>query len=156
MTIYDFKIKDYLGNEVDFSKYKNKVLLIVNTATKCGFTNQYDELDDLYERYKDKGLEILDFPCNQFMKQAPGTSLEYHEACRLKFLVDFTQFEKIDVNGKHEHPLYAFLKEHSNKKKIKWNFTKFLVDKSGFVRYRFEPKQNPLSFEDKIVKLLEE
>lgn len=155
-TIYDFVINDYLGNPVNFNKFKGKVLLIVNTATKCGFTNQYNDLDALYEKYKSKGLEILDFPCNQFLFQAPGTSREYHDACRLKFMVEFHQFEKIDVNGKNEHPLYYFLKQNSNKKRIKWNFTKFLVDRKGNVRYRFEPEIKPLSFEDTIVKLLQE
>lgn len=155
-SIYDFIAYDYLGKPIKLNRFKGKVLLIVNTATKCGFTNQYDDLDQLYAKYKDKGLEILDFPCNQFLFQAPGTPKEYHDACRLKFMVEFTQFEKIKVNGKEEHPLYRYLKEHSNNKKIKWNFTKFLVDRKGNVRYRFEPEETPLSFENTIVKLLQE
>lgn len=154
MTIYDFKIKDYTGKEIDFQSFKGKVLLVVNTATKCGFTNQYDDLDKLYEKYKDKGFEILDFPCNQFLFQAPGTSEQYHEACRIKFMVEFPQFIKIDVNGKNEHPLYTFLKQESNGKKIKWNFTKFLIDRNGKIRYRFEPNEKPLSFENIIEELL--
>lgn len=154
MNIYDFVIKDWEGNDVDFSIFKGKVLLIVNTATKCGFTPQYDELDELYAKYKKDGLEILDFPCNQFFHQAPGSNEEYHSACRLKFMVEFTQFEKIIVNGKDEHPLYKYLKSQTDNKKIKWNFTKFLIDREGNVRYRFEPKVKPSSFIKEIEELL--
>ena len=107
MSIYDFKVSDYKGNEVSLDQYKGKVLLIVNTATKCGFTPQYDALQDLYDEFKEKGFEILDFPCNQFFHQAPGSSEEIHDACVLRFLIEFPQFEKIDVNGKNEHPLYT-------------------------------------------------
>ena len=153
MSIYDYKVNDYKGNEVSLEKYKGKVLLIVNTATKCGFTPQYDGLVALHKKYKDQGFEILDFPCNQFFKQAPGTSEEIHSACVLRFAIGFDQFEKIDVNGKNESPLYAFLKANCEKNKgknIKWNFTKFLVDREGNVIDRFEPAEKPESFEDKV------
>ena len=158
MSIYDFVVKDYKGNEVSLKKYEGKVLLIVNTATKCGFTPQYDGLEDLYKKYKDKGFEILDFPCNQFFKQAPGTSEEIHDACVLRFAIGFEQFEKIDVNGDNESPLYRFLKDNCPVKKgknIKWNFTKFLVDRQGNIINRFEPVEAPNKFEKDIVELLE-
>ena len=157
MTIYDFEVNNYKGEKVNLSEYKGKVLLIVNTATKCGFTPQYDELEELYAKYKDKGFEILDFPCNQFFKQAPGTSEEIHNACVLRFMIAFPQFEKIDVNGKNEHPLYRYLKDNcpvKTGKNIKWNFTKFLVDRQGNIVNRFEPTAKPKSFENDIVELL--
>ena len=157
MELYDFKVNDYKGNEVSLDKYKGKVLLIVNTATKCGFTPQYDALEVLYAKYKEQGFEILDFPCNQFFRQAPGTSEEIHEACVLRFMIAFDQFEKIDVNGKNEHPLYRYLKDNCevNKgKNIKWNFTKFLVDRSGHIVNRFGPSTKPESFEEDIKVLL--
>ena len=155
--IYDFKANDYKGNEVSLSEYKGKVLLIVNTATKCGFTPQYTELEELYGKYKEQGFVILDFPCNQFFHQAPGTGEEIHNACVLRFNIAFPQFEKIDVNGKEEHPLYRYLKDNCPVKKgknIKWNFTKFLVDREGNVVDRFEPTEKPKEFEEKIQKLL--
>ena len=157
MAIYDYEVKNYKGEKVNLADYKGKVLLIVNTATKCGFTPQYDELEELYGKYKDKGFEILDFPCNQFFKQAPGTSEEIHTACVLRFMIQFPQFEKIDVNGKNEHPLYRYLKDNcpvKTGKNIKWNFTKFLVDREGNIVNRFEPTAKPKSFENDIVKLL--
>lgn len=157
MSIYDFVVKDYKGNNVSLKEYEGKVLLIVNTATRCGFTPQYTELEELYAKYKDQGFIILDFPCNQFFKQAPGTSEEIHTACVLRFNIAFPQFEKIDVNGKYEHPLYRFIKDAcpvKTGKNIKWNFTKFLVDRSGNVVNRFEPTEAPSSFEDKIKELL--
>ncbi len=157
MSIYDFTVKDYKGNEVSLEQYKGKVLLVVNTATKCGFTPQYDGLEALYKKYKDQGFVILDFPCNQFFKQAPGTSEEIHDACVLRFAIGFPQFEKIDVNGKNEAPLYRFLKDNSPKlkgKNIKWNFTKFLVDRDGNVIDRFEPMEKPESFEKRIKETL--
>ena len=157
MNLYEFKVNDYKGREVDLSIYKGKVLLIVNTATKCGFTPQYDGLEALYAKYKDQGFEILDFPCNQFFHQAPGTSEEIHDACVLRFMIAFPQFEKIDVNGKNEHPLYRYLKDNcpvKQGKNIKWNFTKFLVDREGSIVNRFEPTQTPESFENEIAKLL--
>ena len=157
MSIYDFKANDYKGNEVDLHQFEGKVLLIVNTATKCGFTPQYNELEELYEKYKERGFVILDFPCNQFFRQAPGTSEEIHTACVLRFNIAFPQFEKIDVNGKDEHPLYKYLKENcpvNTGKKIKWNFTKFLVDRNGNIVNRFEPTAKPLAFEKEIEALL--
>ena len=163
--IYDFKVKDMDGKEVSLSEYKGKVLLIVNTATKCGFTPQYEELQALYEKYKDKGLVVLDFPCNQFGEQAPGDIASIHEFCTSKYSTTFPQFDKIDVNGENESPLFAYLKskqgfkgfgngqqaqfmdnmmkkkdpDYASKPDIKWNFTKFLVDSKGEVVARFEP-----------------
>ena len=157
MSIYDFTVKDYKGNDVSLKEYEGKVLLIVNTATKCGFTPQYTELEELYAKYKEQGFVILDFPCNQFFKQAPGTSEEIHTACVLRFNIAFPQFDKIDVNGEKEAPLYKFIKDAcpvKTGKKIKWNFTKFLVDRSGNVVNRFEPTAKPSAFEDKIKELL--
>ena len=157
MSIYDYKALSYKGEEVSLNEYKGKVLLVVNTATKCGFTPQYDELEALYAKYKDQGFVILDFPCNQFFRQAPGTDEEIHNACVLRFNIAFPQFAKIDVNGKNEHPLYTFLKENcpiNQGKKIKWNFTKFLVDREGNVVNRFEPTVKPNEFEEDIQKLL--
>ena len=157
MSIYDYKALSYKGEEVSLSEYKGKVLLVVNTATKCGFTPQYDELEALYAKYKDQGFVILDFPCNQFFRQAPGTDEEIHNTCVLRFNIAFPQFAKIDVNGKNEHPLYTFLKENcpvNQGKKIKWNFTKFLVDREGNVVNRFEPTVKPNEFEEDIQKLL--
>ena len=163
--IYDFKVKDMAGKEVSLSEFKGKVLLIVNTATKCGFTPQYEELQALYEKYKDKGLVILDFPCNQFGGQAPGDIASIHEFCTSKYNTTFPQFDKVDVNGDEQSPLFAFLKskqafkgfgngqqakfmdemlkkqdpDYASKPDIKWNFTKFLVDSKGEVVARFEP-----------------
>ena len=157
MGIYDFKANDYKGNEVSLSDYKGKVLLIVNTATKCGFTPQYNELEELYGKYKEQGFEILDFPCNQFFHQAPGTGEEIHSACVLRFNIKFAQFEKIDVNGAKQHPLYKYLKDNAPEntgKNIKWNFTKFLVDREGNVVRRFEPTDKPSDFEEEIQKML--
>lgn len=157
MTIYDFKVNDYKGNEVSLEQYRGKTLLIVNTATKCGFTPQYDALEDMYAKFKERGFEILDFPCNQFFRQAPGTSEEIHDACVLRFLIEFPQFEKIDVNGKNEHPLYTYLKANAPKGmngRIKWNFTKFLVNKEGVIVDRFGPSEKPESFIDKVEAIL--
>ena len=136
-SVYDFKVKDDAGKDVSLSTYKGKVLLIVNTATRCGFTPQYKELEALYEKYRSEGLEILDFPCNQFGQQAPGTIQEIHEFCSANFDIQFPQFDKIEVNGVNEHPLYAFLK--AQKGLVKWNFTKFLVSRDGRVLKRYEP-----------------
>jgi len=155
--IYDFVMKDYKGTDVSLKKYQGKVLLIVNTATKCGFTPQYEDLMTLYAKYHDQGLEILDFPCNQFLHQAPGTSEDIHQACILSWRIKFPQFAKINVNGKNEHPLYTYLKANSpieTGKKIAWNFTKFLVDRDGNIINRFAPNVKPLEFEDEIAKLL--
>ena len=156
MSIYEFKVTKRGGEETDLTKYKGKVLLIVNTATKCGFTPQYDGLEKLFEQYHNKGLEILDFPCNQFFHQAPGTDEEIHEFCKLRFNTKFDQFSKIDVNGKNEHPLYAYLKANdgSGGKRIGWNFTKFLVDRAGNVVARFDSKVTPEKIAPEIEKLL--
>lgn len=157
MSIYNLKVKDIKGNEVALSEYKGKVLLIVNTATGCGFTPQYEGLQDLYEKYKDQGLEILDFPCNQFGHQAPGSEDEIVDFCQSRYGVTFKQFSKIEVNGKNEDPLYTYLKSKKGGffgKKIKWNFTKFLVNKDGEVVGRFSPTAKPLSLEEKIKELL--
>ena len=156
-SIYDFVMKDAKGNDVDFKDYKGKVLLIVNTATGCGFTPQYDGLEELYAKYKDEGLEILDFPCNQFGNQAPGTEDEIVEFCQMKFGVTFKQFAKICVNGEDESSLYTYLKSQKGGifgSKIKWNFTKFLVDRQGNVVERYAPTVTPEKIEDKIKELL--
>ena len=165
-TIYDFSVKDRKGKDVSLKEYANEVLLIVNTATKCGFTPQYDELEKLYKDYHSQGFEILDFPCNQFGQQAPGTDESIHEFCKLNFGTDFPRFKKVKVNGDDAEPLFKFLKEqkgfagwdpehnltailddmlskedpdYKQKPDIKWNFTKFLINKKGQVVARFEP-----------------
>ena len=153
MELYDIKVIDMEGKEVSLSEYKGKVLLIVNTATGCGFTPQYEGLEKLYKEYKDKGFEILDFPCNQFFGQAPGTDEEIHSFCTLKYDVTFRQFHKIDVNGKNESPLYTFLKAQK-KGRIKWNFAKFLIDKEGNVVERYGSMTKPAAIEKDIVALL--
>ena len=164
-TVYDFTVKDRQGKEVSLSEYQGKVLLIVNTATGCGFTPHYEPLEAMYKELKDQGFEILDFPCNQFANQAPGTEEEIHQFCTLKFGTEFPQFAKIDVNGDDADPLFAYLatekpfetfgkglklaalkkfsdmnnKKFGDKAYIKWNFTKFLIDREGKVIARFEP-----------------
>lgn len=165
MSIYDFSVKTRKGEDVSLSNYKGKVLLIVNTATGCGFTPQYDELQDLYDEFKDQGLEILDFPCNQFANQAPGDDEEIHSFCTGRYGITFPQFAKVDVNGDNAIPLFKWLtenttfkgfgnspmgmmlsiavkksdKEYKNNGNIKWNFTKFLIDRNGNIVERFEP-----------------
>jgi len=158
MSIYDFEIKDKKGNAVSMSEFKGKVLLIVNTATHCGFTSQYDGLEDLYEKYSSLGFEILDFPCNQFAGQAPEDDGEITAFCSMRYGIKYRQFAKIDVNGKNESPLYTYLKSQKGGvmgRKIKWNFTKFLVDKDGNVVDRFAPSTPPEKIEGKIKELLE-
>lgn len=157
MSIYDFEVLDYKGNPVKLEKYRGKVLLIVNTATKCGFTKQYDGLEKFYLEHNDEGFEILDFPCDQFLHQAPGTNEEIHDFCILRFAIAFPQFSKIKVNGKEENPLYTYLKnncEVNKGKRIKWNFTKFLISKDGTIVSRYEPNQTIDEFKDDIIKLL--
>ncbi len=165
MSVYDFTVKDRKGNEVSLNEYAGKVLLIVNTATGCGFTPHYEPLEAMYWELREQGLEILDFPCNQFANQAPGSEDEIHEFCTLKFGTEFPQFAKIDVNGESASPLFAYLatekpfagfgkgiksaalnkfadmnnKQFGDKAYIKWNFTKFLVNRQGEVIARFEP-----------------
>ena len=165
-SVFDFTVKDDTGKDVSLTEYKGKVLLIVNTATRCGFTPQYKGLEALYDKYAKDGFEILDFPCNQFGEQAPGTILEIHQFCTANFDIQFPQFDKIDVNGTNEHPLYTYLKaqkgfggfdindqrgkfmddmlrkrdaDFDKKSDIKWNFTKFLVSRDGRVLKRYEP-----------------
>ena len=167
-TVYEFSVKDRKGKDVSLREYANEVLLIVNTATKCGFTPQYEELEKLYEKYHAQGFEILDFPCNQFAQQAPGTDESIHEFCKLTYGTEFPQFKKIKVNGDDAAPLYKFLKEqkgfaggdethpiypilekmlseadpdYKQKADIKWNFTKFLVNRKGQVVKRYEPTE---------------
>ena len=179
--IYKITVKDGEGQEVNMKQYKGKVLLIVNTATRCGFTPQYTELENIYEKYHGQGLEILDFPCNQFGQQAPGTNAEIHNFCTANFNIQFEQFDKIDVNGPEASPLFTFLKsqqgfsgfdtndrrgkamhemmlkrdkDYAQKSDIKWNFTKFLVDRKGRVVKRFEPTDKMEDVEQWIQKYL--
>ena len=158
-TIYDYKVKDIAGNEVSLDKYKGKVLLIVNTATECGFTPQYEGLENLYKKYKDQGFEILDFPTNQFANQAPGSNEEIQNFCTSRFGTTFDRFSKIDVNGDNEEPLYTYLKEGKGgvlNSDIKWNFTKFLIDRNGNVVDRYSSQKKPENIAKDIEKLLEE
>ena len=157
MSVYDYFVKAQDGSEVSLADYQGRVLLIVNTATGCGFTPQYEGLQDLYEKYQSQGLEILDFPCNQFGHQAPGSDEESTDFCQSRYGVTFRQFKKIEVNGAGEEPLYTFLK--SQKKgvmgdNIKWNFTKFLVDREGNVVARFAPTVTPEKIDEQIKELL--
>ena len=179
MSIYDYSLTDRKGKEIKLDDFKGKVLIIVNTATGCGFTPQYEGLEKLYKEYHDKGLEIIDIPCNQFGNQAPGTDDEIHEFCALKYNTSFDQFTKADVNGENETPLYTFLKEQIKEDKIKgiknkmamkavekistttkkdgdikWNFTKFLVDKEGKVIERYSPTYTPEDMEADIKKII--
>lgn len=177
MKVYDFVVKDTQGQEVSLSDYKGKVLLIVNTATRCGLTPQYEELQQLYAQYAEQGLEILDFPCNQFREQAPESSSEIAQVCQMKFGTKFKIFDKIDVNGENAAPLYAYLKSEKPEDKgnhvfkdlllklasigekregsdIKWNFTKFLVNRNGEVVARFAPSVKPSEIEQDIRALL--
>jgi glutathione peroxidase len=159
MNIYDFKAIDIDGREVDFSDYKGKVLLIVNTASKCGLTPQFKELEDLYNNHKDKNFEILGFPCNQFASQDPGNSEEIKSFCLINYGVTFKMFEKIDVNGDNAHPIYKYLTSQKGgilNKAVKWNFTKFLVDSNGNVVDRFAPTTSPSKIEEDINKLLKD
>lgn len=180
-TVYGFQVKDRRGKDVSLKEYANEVLLIVNTATKCGFTPQYEELERLYEKYHASGFEILDFPCNQFAQQAPGTDESIHEFCKLTYGTEFPQFKKIKVNGEGADPLFLFLQQqkgfagwseshpltsvldellskedpdYKQKPDIKWNFTKFLIDKRGVVIARFEPTEDIANIERQIEKLL--
>ena len=157
-TIYDFNVKTIDGKETTLAPYKGKVMLIVNVASKCGYTYQYDGLQALYEKYKEKGLVVLGFPCNQFANQEPGTETDIQNFCRVNFGVTFPMFSKIDVNGKDTHPLYVYLKSKQpgllGTETIKWNFTKFLVDKKGDVVSRFGSSTKPEELEDEIETLL--
>ena len=180
-NVYQFCVKGENGQNVSLEKYAGKALLIVNTATKCGFTPQYEELESLYQDYRDKGFEILDFPCNQFGEQAPGSYEEIHAFCTGKYNISFPQFEKIDVNGENADPLFVYLKSqkgfqgfntkdrigkfldnrfrkqdpnYDQNPDIKWNFTKFLVDKEGNVVERFEPTATAADIEAKLKEIL--
>ena len=157
MTLYDYSVKTRDGKEISLKDYEGKVLLIVNTATGCGFTPQYTGLQELYNKYKAQGFEILDFPCNQFLNQAPGSDEEIHTFCTGRFGITFPQFAKIDVNGKNEDPLYTYLKSKKRGKfssKIKWNFTKFLIGKDGTVLERFAPTDTPEKIDSYIAKII--
>ncbi len=156
MNIYDFKVTNNKGDLVDLSIYKGKVLLVVNTATGCGFTPQYKGLQEMYDKYKDKGFEILDFPCNGFLFQAPGSDEKINNFCTLKYNTTFPRFTKIKVNGRNADPLYKYLtsKESGFGGKIKWNFTKFLIDRDGNVVNRFAPNAKPEVFEEEVSKVV--
>ena len=180
MSVYDYTLKDLKGNEVSMKDYEGKVLLIVNTATGCGFTPQYKDLEDLYESFHDQGFDIIDVPCNQFAGQTPGTDEEIHEFCTLKYNTQFPQMKKSDVNGENELPLFTYLKsqkgfegfghgpaalamsvmlkkidkDYKNNPAIKWNFTKFLVDRQGNVISRFEPTEDMKKVKAAVQELL--
>ncbi len=157
MKLYDFSVKNRAQKDVSLDSYAGKVLLIVNTATACGFTPQYTGLQKLYETYRDKGFEILDFPCNQFANQAPESDEEIHDFCTGRFGVTFDQFAKVDVNGEGEAPVFAWLKKRKGGlfgSSIKWNFTKFLVDREGRVVARFAPTVTPEKIEASVAKLI--
>ena len=157
---YDFNATDISGVEHNMSEYKGKVLLVVNVASQCGFTPQYEGLEKLYETYHEKGLEILAFPCNQFRAQEPGTDKEIQNFCKVNYGVTFPIFSKIEVNGERRHPLYAFLKKEAKgilgTERIKWNFTKFLIDRDGNVIERYSSFTKPENMEKDIEKLLKE
>ncbi|RDY22642.1 glutathione peroxidase [Romboutsia maritimum] len=157
MKFYDFTAKKMNNQEIQMDEYKGKVVLVVNTASKCGLTPQFKELEELYKQYKEQGFEILGFPCNQFAHQDSGSNKEIHEFCLINYGVTFTMFEKIDVNGEHEHPLYKYLKSEVKgllSNKIKWNFTKFLIDSHGNVIKRYAPTVSPLKIKVDIENLL--
>ena len=179
MKIYDFTVKKRDGSELDLNEFKGKVILIVNTATGCGFTPQYEGLEKIYEKYHDKGFEILDFPCNQFAHQAPESNDEIHNFCVLKYNTKFDQLAKVEVNGDKEDPLFSFLKKESPEEDakgmknnlsmkaiekisktflkpddIKWNFTKFLIDRDGNIVGRFAPTVKPEDLESEVEKII--
>lgn len=158
MEIHNFELNALSGEPINFSKYHGKILLIVNVASKCGFTPQYKDLEELNKKYRDQGVEVLGFPCNQFGKQEPGNNQEIQEFCELNYGVSFQMFEKIDVNGANASPLYDYLKNSApgllGSKSIKWNFTKFLVDRSGAVIKRFGSNDSVAKIEKEIKKIL--
>lgn len=156
-NFYDFKAENVQGEEVSMDTYKDKVILVVNTASKCGFTPQFEGLEELYKKYKDQDFVILGFPCNQFAKQDPGTNEEILEFCQVNYGVTFPMFAKIDVNGKNVHPIYKYLKTElpgSLGKRIKWNFTKFLISKDGIPLKRYGPTVKPEDIEKDIIENL--
>jgi glutathione peroxidase len=156
--IYDFECETIEGKPVTLKEYKGKVMLIVNTASKCGLTPQYKGLQSLYDKYKEQGFTVLGFPCNQFLSQEPGTESEIVEFCETNYGVTFPMFKKIEVNGDNTHPLFKYLKEQApglmGSKNLKWNFTKFLINRDGEVIKRFSPKTEPETFEKEIKDLL--
>lgn len=157
MSLYDLTVNDREGNPVSMKEYEGKVLLIVNTATGCGFTPQYTGLEALYDRFRSRGFAVLDFPCNQFAGQAPGTDAEINQFCTLNFGTTFPRFAKLEVNGENESPLYTYLKQEKGGllgSAIKWNFTKFLIDREGNVVKRFAPMDAPEKLADDIEALL--
>jgi len=158
MSIYDFEVETIKGEKKILKEYKNKVLLIVNTASKCGFTPQYKQLQELYEEFKEQGFAVLGFPCNQFMGQEPGNHNEIERFCEINYGVTFPLFSKIDVNGENAHPLFTYLSIETpgllGSKAIKWNFTKFLIDSNGHPVERFSPNTNPKQITPHIEKLL--
>lgn len=157
---YDFEVKKIDGKKIKLSEYKNKVVLVVNVASRCGFTKQYENLEKMYQKYKDKNFVILGFPCNQFLFQEPGSNDDILNFCSTKYNVTFDMFSKINVNGKEADALYVWLKDQKpwtqRAKNVKWNFEKFLIDKQGNVRYRFESKKIPEEFESEIKNLINE
>ncbi|MCT1796647.1 glutathione peroxidase [Helcococcus kunzii] len=156
-SIYDFKVEDINGDEFDFNSLKNKVVLIVNTASKCGFTPQFEGLENLYKKYKDQGFTVIGFPCNQFGGQDPAENSKIASFCQLNYGVTFPMMAKIKVNGKEEHPLYTYLKSQQGGilgERIKWNFTKFLISRQGEVVARFAPKTKPEEINGEIEELL--
>ncbi len=159
-SVYEFSATTIAGKDIDLSDYRGKVLLIVNTASKCGFTPQYKGLQALYSEYKDRGLEILGFPCNQFQNQEPGSEMQIMEFCELNYGVSFPMFGKIDVNGTNAHPLFRYLTGQlpglMGSKAIKWNFTKFLIDREGKPVKRFGPATAPEKMSKDIVALLKQ
>lgn len=158
MNFYDFKAQSLQGKEINMSDYKGKVIVVVNTASKCGLTPQYEGLEALYQKYKDQGLVVLGFPCNQFGNQEPGGSKEISEGCLINYGVSFQMFSKIEVNGEGAHPLFKYLKSELGGwfgSKVKWNFTKFVVDKEGNPVKRFAPVAKPEKMEALIKELLE-
>lgn len=158
MSIYDFEVKTIEGKNITLQQYKNRVLLIVNVASRCGFTYQYEGLQALHKKYNNEGLSILGFPSNQFLQQEPGTNDEIKSFCTLNYGVEFDMFSKIDVNGEHEHALYTYLKKEAKgilgTQNIKWNFTKFLIDKNGNVIERYGSSVKPKEIENDIIRLL--
>ncbi|HOO74926.1 MAG TPA: glutathione peroxidase [Tepiditoga sp.] len=160
MNFYDLSAVTNLGFNKKMSDYEGKVILVVNTASKCGFTPQYDDLEKLYKKYKDQGFEILAFPCNQFGNQEPGNNEEIKSFCTLNYSITFPIFDKVDVNGDNTHPVYKYLKSQSkgilNSEDIKWNFTKFLINKKGEVVKRYAPIKKPLDISKDIEKLIRE
>lgn len=157
MEFYNFNANDIYGEEISMDRYRGKVVLVVNTASKCGLTLQFEELEEIYRELKDKGLEILGFPCNQFGNQDPGSNEEINDFCKLNYGVSFTMFEKIDVNGENAHPLFNYLTNETKGmlgKKVKWNFTKFLIDKEGNIIRRYAPTTAPHDLKEDIVELI--